>query len=134
SQNSEGGLFYIGRPGGRCLQYGVSGGYTRNGKTNRKREFTGPRFTQSIFRTSRFSSPGVNLLSVILPLSTSKPSDGVGSFFSSGIANSRVHEPKGHRQESDECSWNRVSPFYRLVAPGRGRTRELSKKFNQRVI
>lgn len=47
SQNSEGKLFYIGKPGGPCLQYGVSGGYTRNGKTNLNREFTGPRFTIS---------------------------------------------------------------------------------------
>ena len=44
----EGGLFYIGRPGGQRLQYGVSGGYSRNGKTNRNREFTGPRFTRTI--------------------------------------------------------------------------------------
>lgn len=28
--------------------WGGQAGYTRNGKTNRKREFTGPRFTTSI--------------------------------------------------------------------------------------
>lgn len=44
----EGGLFYIGRPGGQCLQYGVLGGYTSNSQTNQKRKFTGPRFTVTI--------------------------------------------------------------------------------------
>ena len=47
SQNSEGGLFYIGRSGGRRLQHGVSGGHTRNGKANHKRKFAGPCFTYS---------------------------------------------------------------------------------------
>ena len=49
-QNSEGGLIlYLGgQAGGRRLQYGISGGYTRNGKTSRNRKFTGPGFTFSI--------------------------------------------------------------------------------------
>lgn len=33
---------------GQRLQYGVSGGSTRNGKTNRNSEFTRPRFTLQI--------------------------------------------------------------------------------------
>lgn len=56
-QNSEGELFYIGRPGGQRLQYGVSGGYTRDGKTNRKREFTGPRFTISTITIQGATEP-----------------------------------------------------------------------------
>ena len=38
------GSFILGRPGGRRLQYGVSGGYTRNGKISRNRKFIGARF------------------------------------------------------------------------------------------